>query len=84
LVEAGALQRSLFDQQNLVEIHTALYPDERLVACFNPLLAEERKRKREELLQLRKKSWRPSGSKWRGARRRSCARKRSRSRSAEW
>jgi transposase len=50
LVEAGALQLSLFDQQNLVEIHTALYPDERLVACFNPLLAEERKRKREELL----------------------------------
>ena len=51
LVEAGALQLSLFDQQNLVEIHTALYPGERLVACFNPLLAEERKRKREELLQ---------------------------------
>ena len=51
LVEAGALQSSLFDQQNLVEIHTALYPGEPLVACFNPLLAEERKRKREELLQ---------------------------------
>jgi transposase len=51
LVEAGALQLSLFDQQNLVEIHTALYPCERLVACFNPLLAEQRKRKREELLQ---------------------------------
>jgi transposase len=50
LIEAGALQLSLFDQQNLVEIHIALYPDERLVACFNPLLAEERKRKREELL----------------------------------
>ena len=50
LVEAGALQLSLFDQQNLVEIQTALYPEERLVACFNPLLAEERKRKREELL----------------------------------
>ncbi len=55
LVEAGALQLSLFDQQNLVEIHTALYPDERLVACFNPLLAEERKRKREELLQATEK-----------------------------
>jgi transposase len=51
LAEAGALQLSLFDQQNLVEMHSALYPDERLVACFNPLLAEERKRKREELLQ---------------------------------
>src|SRR6266403_590977 len=55
LVEAGALQLSLFDQQNLVEIHTALYPDERLVACFNPWLAEERKRKREELLQATEK-----------------------------
>jgi transposase len=55
LVEAGALQLSLFDQQNLVEIRTALYPDERLVACFNPLLAEERKRKREELLQATEK-----------------------------
>lgn len=55
LVEAGALQLSLFDQQNLVEIHTALYPDERLVACFNPLLAEERKRKREALLQATEK-----------------------------
>ena len=55
LVEAGALQLSLFDQQNLVEIHTALYPDERLVACFNPLLAEERQRKREELLQATEK-----------------------------
>src|SRR5258708_2187168 len=55
LAEAGALQLSLFDQQNLVEIHTALYPDERLVACFNPLLAEERKRKREELLQATEK-----------------------------
>lgn len=55
LVEAGALQLSLFDQQNLVEIHTALYPNERLVACFNPLLAEERKRKREELLQATEK-----------------------------
>ena len=51
LAEAGALQLSLFDQQNLVEMHSALYPDERLMACFNPLLAEERKRKREELLQ---------------------------------
>ena len=55
LVEAGALQLSLFDQQNLIEIRTALYPDERLVACFNPLLAEERKRKREELLQATEK-----------------------------
>jgi transposase len=50
LVEAACLQPSLFDEANLAEIRSAEYPGERLVACFNPLLAEERKRKREELL----------------------------------
>jgi len=50
LVEAGSLQLSLFDQQNLAEISSPDYPGERLVACFNPLLAEERRRKRQELL----------------------------------
>jgi len=51
LADTGALQMSLFDEQNLAEIHSPDYPDERLVACYNPLLAEERKRKREELIQ---------------------------------
>ena len=32
------------------EPYDAQYPGERLVACYNPLLAEERSRKREELL----------------------------------
>jgi hypothetical protein len=41
---------SLFDAQNLAEIHSEDFPGERLIACFNPLLAEERRRKREELL----------------------------------
>jgi hypothetical protein len=50
LVESGQLQLSLFDEHNLAEITSPDYPDERLVACFNPLLAEERRRKREELL----------------------------------
>ncbi len=50
LVEAGDLQMSLFDRRNLAEIVSPLYPGERLVVCFNPLLAEERARKREELL----------------------------------
>lgn len=50
LVESGCLQPSLFDETNLAEIRSAEYPGERLVACFNPLLAEERRRKREELL----------------------------------
>ena len=50
LVETGAFQPSLFDQQNLAEITSEDYPDERLVACYNPLLAVDRKRTRDELL----------------------------------
>ena len=50
LAEAGAFQPSLFDRYGLAEISSQAFPDERLVVCYNPLLAEERKRKREELL----------------------------------
>jgi transposase len=50
LVENEELQLSLFDQQDLAEITSAEFPGERLVACFNPLLAEERARKRAALL----------------------------------
>jgi hypothetical protein len=50
LIESGTLQLSLFDQQHLAEITAPDYPGERLVACFNPLLADERRRKRDELL----------------------------------
>ena len=50
LAADGNLQLSLFDQQDLAEIQHPGYPGERLIACRNPLLAEERKRKREELL----------------------------------
>jgi transposase len=50
LVEGGHLQMSLFDTRDLAEITSSDYPGERLIACFNPLLAEERKRKREDLL----------------------------------
>jgi hypothetical protein len=50
LVESGTLQLSLFDEQHLAEITSPEYPGERLIACFNPLLADERRRKREELL----------------------------------
>ena len=50
LVEGGALQLSLFDERDLAEIRSPDYPGERLVVCRNPLLAEERARKREELL----------------------------------
>ena len=46
----GPLQPTLFDEQNLAEITHPDYPGERLVACRNPFLADERARKRSELL----------------------------------
>jgi transposase len=55
LASDGNLQLSLFDQQDLAEIQHPAYPAERLIACRNPLLAEERKRKREELLSATEK-----------------------------
>jgi transposase len=49
-LNAGELQPSLFDNRDLAEIASLDYPGERLVVCRNPLLAEERARKRRELL----------------------------------
>ena len=48
--DGGPLQLGLFDQQDLAEISSPDYPGERLVACRNPLLAQERARKRQALL----------------------------------
>lgn len=50
LVAGYRLQMSLFDQKDLAEIESPDFPGERLVACRNPFLAQERARKREELL----------------------------------
>src|SRR5262249_25059794 len=50
LIAEGHLHRSLFDQVNLAEITSPEFPGERLMACFNPLLAEKRRQKRERLL----------------------------------
>jgi transposase len=58
LVKQGALQLSLLDEKNLAEITSPDYPGERLIACFNPLLAEERGRKRRELLAATEKGLR--------------------------
>ena len=55
LVKQGALQLSLLDEKNLAEITSPDYPGERLMACYNPLLAEERGRKRGELLEATEK-----------------------------
>jgi len=50
LLAEGSLQPSLFDERDLAEITSPMYPNQRLVVCRNPLLAEKRRRKREELL----------------------------------
>ena len=49
LIQKGTLERSLFDDVNLAEIHCPDYPGERLVACYNPQLEERRRNKRAAL-----------------------------------
>lgn len=51
----GPLQMSLFDAQDLAEITHPDYPGERLIACRNPALADQRARKRQDLLQATEK-----------------------------
>jgi hypothetical protein len=52
----GPLQMSLFDERDLAEISAPdLYPGERLIVCRNPLLAAERGRKRQALLEATEK-----------------------------
>ena len=48
--EDGPLQLSFFDERDLAEIESPDFPGERLVVCKNHALAEERSRKRNELL----------------------------------
>ncbi len=50
LQRQGDIQLSFFDQRDLASITHGDYPDERLIVCRNPLLADERARKRETLL----------------------------------
>jgi Transposase DDE domain len=59
LVDEGALQLSLFDEQDLVEISSPEFPGERLVCCLNPVLAAERTRKRQDLLAATEKELTP-------------------------
>ena len=51
LFEAGPLQLSLFDERDLAEIQSPDYPGERLIVCRNPLLADQRARTRQQLLE---------------------------------
>jgi transposase len=50
LVEQKTVQLSFFDERDMAEVTSEDYPGERLIVCRNPLLAEERARKRKELL----------------------------------
>ncbi len=50
LISQGAIQPTLFDEQDMAEMISPDYPGERLIACYNPFLAAERARKRGELL----------------------------------
>lgn len=50
LLDKGRLERSLFDEQHRAEISAPDFPGARLVACYQPILAERRQRKREALL----------------------------------
>ena len=55
LESRGQTDAPLFDQKNLAEIAHADFPGERLIACFNPLLAMDRDRTRTELLEATEK-----------------------------
>ena len=59
LRKAGEIQMSLFDKQDLAEVTSEHFPDERLVVCRNPALAEQRVRKREELLKATEEKLEP-------------------------
>jgi transposase len=59
LVSAGTIQLSLFDERDLAEVESADFPGERLIVCKNPLLADERARKRNELLVATEKKLEP-------------------------
>jgi hypothetical protein len=50
LASQKVIEPSLFDDRDLAEVTSPDYPGERLIVCRNPLLADERTRKRDELL----------------------------------
>jgi len=55
LVQAKVITPSLFDERGLAEITHPDYPGERLIACYNPIRAQDQVRKREDLLALTEK-----------------------------
>jgi len=59
LVDSKLIQQSLFDERDLAEIVSEDFPGERLIVCRNPILADERARKRDELLQATERKLEP-------------------------
>jgi transposase len=51
LIEQKRFAPELFDDWGIAEIHSEDYPGERLIVCKNPILAQERSKKRQALLQ---------------------------------
>ena len=51
IAEKEGVQLGIFDERNLREITSDLYPGERLILCRNPLVAEKNKIRRAELIE---------------------------------
>ena len=59
LIKTRQVAQTMFDERDLAEISSPEYPDERLIVCRNPILAEQRQRKRQELLAATEKDLMP-------------------------
>ena len=59
LIKAGEVAQTMFDERDLVEISSPDFPGERLIVCRNPILAEQRQRKRQKLLASTEKELMP-------------------------
>ena len=59
LIKAGKVAQTMFDERDLAEISSPDFPGERLIVCRNPVLADQRRRKRQELLAATEKKLAP-------------------------
>ena len=59
LIKAGKVAQTMFDERDLAEISSPDFPGERLIVCRNPVLADQRHRKRQELLAATEKELAP-------------------------
>ena len=50
LIANGKVAQTMFDERDLAEISSPDFPGERLIVCRNPVLADQRRRRRLELL----------------------------------